>query len=203
MIPIDRVHSALVHPRRAVVLHRLLAGLLPPSATRVLDVGCGDGLVAARIAASRPGLTIKGIDVLPRAHTQVPVELFDGKHIPHEDRSFDAVMMVDVLHHADNPEELLAEATRVARQCLIVKDHLSDGWLAAERLKLMDYIGNARYGVPLPYVYWPYRQWLEVFARLGLTVESWQTELGLYPWFADWLFGGSLHFAARLGPVSR
>ncbi len=198
MRAIDRAHSTFVHPRRAVVLHELLAGLLPPSATRVLDVGCGDGLVAARIAAARPGLTFKGIDVLPRAHTHVPVELFDGKHIPHEDRSFDAVMMVDVLHHTANPEELLAEAGRVARQCLIVKDHLSDGWLAAERLKLMDYVGNARYGVHLPGVYWRYRQWLEVFARLGLTIESWQTELRLYPWFADWLFGGSLHFAARL-----
>ena len=203
MIPIDRAHTAFVHPRRAVVLERLLAGLLPSSVTSVLDVGCGDGLVAAGIAALRPGMVLKGIDVLKRPHTHVPVELFDGRRIPHDDKSFDAVMMVDVLHHTASPEQLLGEAARVARRCLIVKDHLSDGWLATERLRLMDYVGNARHGISLTCVYWRHGQWLEAFARLGLMVERWEADLGLYPWFADWIFGRSLHFAARLGRLKR
>jgi SAM-dependent methyltransferase len=203
VIPIDRAHSTFVHRRRAVVLERLLAGLFPPSATSVLDVGCGDGLVAAGVAAVRPGMVLRGIDVLKRPRTHIPVELFDGRRIPHGDKSFDVVMMVDVLHHSENPEQLLGEAGRVARQCLIVKDHLSDAWLATPRLRLMDYVGNARHGVSLPCVYWRHEQWMEAFSRLGLMVERWETDLGLYPWFADWVFGSSLHFAARLGRVNR
>lgn len=201
MTLIGRAHSTLVHRRRADVLHRLLAELLPASTATVLDVGCGDGLIAARIADLRPGLMLRGLDVRPRPHTHVPVELFDGGHIPHEDRSFDAVMMVDVLHHAERPEALLGEAARVARRCVIVKDHLSDGWLAGIRLTLMDYVGNARHGVALPCVYWRRRQWRDAFTRWNLSVDRWESDLGLYPWFADWLFGGSLHFAARLVPA--
>ena len=196
---VGQAHSRLVHQRRVKILRGWIDRYLPAAATSVLDVGSGDGLVLSRIVQSRPGLVAKGIDVLPRAHTHVPVTLFDGRRIPYDDESFDAVMMIDVLHHTDDPAVLLGEARRVARQCILIKDHLRDGWLAAERLKFMDYLGNARYGVALPCVYWTQREWSRAFADLGLAVQRWQTELGLYPWFADWVFGRSLHFVARLG----
>ena len=67
----------------------------------------------------------------------------------------------------------------------------------------MDYIGNARHGVSVACAYWRHAQWLEAFSQLGLTVERWEADLSLYPWFADWIFGHSLHFAARLGRVDR
>jgi len=201
--PIGRVHSAFVHRRRSAVLERLLAELFPSSAVSVLDVGCGDGLVAAGIAALRPGTALQGIDVLKRSHTHIPVEVFDGRRIPHGDKSFDVVMMVDVLHHSESPEQLLGEAARVARRCLVVKDHLSDAWLTTPRLRFMDYIGNSRHEVSVACAYWRHAQWLEAFSQLGLTVERWEADLSLYPWFADWIFGHSLHFAARLGRVDR
>jgi len=186
-----------------MVLERVLAELFPSSVSSVLDVGCGDGLVAAGVLALRPGMVLHGVDVLKRPHTHIPVDLFDGRRIPHEDRSFDVVMMVDVLHHAENPEQLLGEAARVARRCLVLKDHLSDGWLATPRLRFMDHVGNARHGVSLAYAYWRHAQWLKAFARLGLMVERWESNLRLYPWFADWIFGRSLHFAARIGRLHR
>ena len=40
----------------------------------------------------------------------------------------------------------------------------------------------------------------ERFASLGLRVEEWRSDLRLYPWFADWLFGRQLHLLARLTP---
>jgi 2-polyprenyl-3-methyl-5-hydroxy-6-metoxy-1,4-benzoquinol methylase len=42
---LDRVHGNLVHGRRVRVLAEWLARLLPQNA-KVLDVGCGDGLLA-------------------------------------------------------------------------------------------------------------------------------------------------------------
>jgi hypothetical protein len=87
----------------------------------------------------------------------------------------------------------------VARRAVVLKDHTADGVLAGPTLRFMDRVGNARHGVSLPYTYWPRRRWLEAFDELGLAVEGWDKDLGLYPAPASWVFGRSLHFVARLG----
>jgi hypothetical protein len=108
------------------------------------------------------------------------------------------VTFVDVLHHTDDPMVLLREAVRVTRRTVVIKDHDRSGLLAAPTLRLMDRVGNARFGVHLPYTYWPRRRWLEAFDVLDLRVTVWETRLGLYPWPAVLVFGRSLHFLARL-----
>ncbi len=197
MSPLAGVHGGYVHPRRCRVLAGHLARLLPRDA-RVLDVGCGDGLVAHLVAGLRPDLSLSGVDVLVRPRTHVPVAPFDGRVLPYDDASFDAVMLVDVLHHCHLPEAMLAQAARVARRAVVVKDHLLRGVLAGPTLRLMDRVGNARHGVELPNNYWSRQSWLEVCERLGLEIASWEGRLGLYPWPASWVFGRSLHFVARL-----
>jgi SAM-dependent methyltransferase len=194
---IDRIHGAYVFDRRVRVLSGNLATLLPPGA-RVLDVGCGDGLIARRILDQRPDLDLRGVDVLVRPQTHIPVERFDGRALPCEDRAVDAVMFVDVLHHTDDPMVLLREARRVARRAIVIKDHIADGPLDAAVLGFMDRVGNQRHGVALPYNYWPSTRWRAAFADLACPVRSWQDRLGLYPPPAGWLFDRKLHFIARL-----
>lgn len=194
---IGKVHGGYVHNRRVRVLCRHLSDLIPRGAS-VLDVGCGDGLLARLVMDQRRDVTITGVDVLVRPETHVPVQPFDGKRLPFDDRSFDAVAFVDVLHHTDDPTILLREAKRVARNCIVLKDHTRDGLLAGPTLRFMDHVGNARHGVALPYNYWPRQKWLDAFQQLGLRVETWRQRLGLYPPPASWLFGRGLHFAARL-----
>lgn len=126
---------------------------------------------------------------------------FDGRRIPYGDRTFDAVMFVDVLHHIENQLELLSEARRVARQALVIKDHTREGVLDEATLRLMDYIGNARHGVALPYNYWTTHQWREAFEQLNLRLDSWSHEIDLYPWPANYFFGRRLHFIAKLFPM--
>jgi len=198
MSVVGRAHAGMVFGRRVEVLARHMADLLPEgTGGRVLDVGCGDGSIARTVMEHRPDLEIVGIDVLVRPTTHVPVTLFDGQVIPHPDRSFDAVMFVDVLHHTDDPAVLLAEAARVA-PTVVIKDHLADGLLARPTLRAMDWVGNAHHGVVLPYNYWPEARWAEAFASLGLTVQEWRTELGLYPAPLSWAFDRHLHVACRL-----
>ena len=134
---------------------------------------------AHTVRQRRPDIDIKGIDVLVREQTHVLVEAFDGKNIPHDDASFDFVMFVDVLHHSDDPLHLLGEAVRVARQSLLIKDHLLTGFLAGPTLRLMDEVGNRRHGVALPYNYWTRQQWLQSFESLGLKIGAWKSKLGL------------------------
>jgi SAM-dependent methyltransferase len=165
----------------------------------VLDVGCGDGRLARLIADKRPDISICGIDVRQRKDPAMPVETFDGKSIPYGDGSFDVVMFVDVIHHADQPMMLLREAARVARQAILIKDHLVEGPFAYLTLQLMDWVGNARHGVSLPYNYWTLAKWHGVFDKLRLNITFWESDLRLYPFPADLILGRSLHFIALLG----
>ncbi len=194
------LHEALVFDRRTRVLSERLAALLPENA-RVLDVGCGDGSIDRLIAEHRPDVTLTGVDLILRPETHIPVTQFDGQRIPFDDGAFDVVMFVDVLHHTEDPEILLAEARRVAKRAVVLKDHTRDGLLAGPTLRFMDWVGNAPHGIPLPYNYWPERRWRQAFAGLGLTPEVWLNKLDLYAAPANWLFDRSLHFIARLNPA--
>jgi len=194
---IERVHAGMVYDRRTRVLAGMLTRLVPANG-RVLDVGCGDGLVSRHIQDARPHVSIEGVDVLVRPTTFIPVTRFDGERLPFADDSFAAVLLVDVLHHADDPAALLAEAARVSRGSIVLKDHRRDGILAGARLRFMDRVGNARHGVALPGNYWSEQEWRRAFDNLGLSVASWTTDVPLYPLWAAWLFGNRLHCVASI-----
>jgi SAM-dependent methyltransferase len=194
---IGALHGKLVFERRTHVLAQRLSELLPPHA-KVLDVGCGDGLIDALITASRPDLDIEGIDVLVRPRSHIQVTSFDESITPFPDKSFDIVMFVDVLHHTDDPSVLLREAKRVARTLVVLKDHTKDGLLAHTTLRLMDWVGNAHHGVALPYNYWPQARWHVACHDLDMAILRWESDLDLYPYPASLIFGRGLHFVAAL-----
>lgn len=197
MTLIEHIHNKYVHVRRINVLAQFFCELLPRKAA-VLDVGCGDGWLASRIMGMRADVQITGIDVLIRDRTHIRVEQFDGKNLPYKDRSVDSVMFVDVLHHTLDPMILLREAARVSRGQVLIKDHLRDRIFAGSTLRFMDRIGNARYGVSIPYNYWSEDQWRRAFRELKLEVRSWNTDLRLYPPGLDLVFGGPLHMISGL-----
>lgn len=196
----DALHRRWVHARRVRVLSTHFAPLLARGG-RVLDVGAGDGRLAAHLAHARPDLELRCVDVQVRPTSAFHVERYDGVRLPFEDGAFDAVLLVDVLHHASDPLALLAEARRVGTSVLI-KDHALEGWLADATLRFMDWIGNARHGIPLPFRYWTRDAWIATFERMDLGVRTWQTALGMYPWPATLLFDRGLHFVASLEPAA-
>jgi ubiquinone/menaquinone biosynthesis C-methylase UbiE len=191
------VHHQHIYGRRTRVLANHLAEMLPPNAS-VLDVGTGDGSIAALIAHLRPDVKISGVDVLVRPNAKIPVEHFDGQTLPFADGAFEAVIMVDVLHHADDPLQSLREAARVASNVVIVKDHRLQGFLSESTLRWMDWVGNARHGVALPYNYWTESRWRVAFQEIGGTLDSWKGRLGLYWGPLTLLFDRELHFVARI-----
>lgn len=194
---ISRIHGGYVYQRRVRILSGLLAAQLPPGA-EVLDVGTGDGLLAHLIRTERPDTRIRGIEVFLRPDSYIEIDRFDGQTIPFAAASFDVVMLVDVLHHTEEPLALLREAARVTRKHILIKDHTADSSFARGVLRLMDWVGGARHGFPLPYNYLSSKDWAAAIDTLGLTKASWQNRLSLYPWPATWLFDGSLHFLADL-----
>ena len=194
---VGRFHESFLRGRRASVLAVHLASVLPRDAA-VVDVGCGDGLLAAEVLKRRPDLTITGLEVLPRHPSHIPIRQFDGTALPCADQSVDVVMFIDVLHHTSDPRVLLSEARRVARSAIVIKDHTRDGLFSGATLTAMDWVGNAHHGVALPYNYWTSRQWQGAIDSLGLRATVWKRDLDLYPAPFRWLFDRSMHFLAVL-----
>jgi ubiquinone/menaquinone biosynthesis C-methylase UbiE len=88
--------------------------------TRLLDLCCGPGLVAA--AAARRGALPVGADfsvaMLGHARATHPAIRFDecdAEALPYPDASFDAVVSNFGLHHVPDPAAALIEARRVLR----------------------------------------------------------------------------------------
>ena len=194
---LNAAHDVAIFQRRVRVLSQCLSAELGQSGT-VLDLGCGDGSLARAIMERKPDLRFRGIDVLIRPRTAIPVELFDGVTIPSADRSYDWVTIVDVLHHTDNPVRLVSEAARVARKGVVIKDHLREGFGARQTLRLMDWVGNKGHNVRLPYNYLSRQEWDSLFIEAGVAPLTWRTALSLYPFPATLLFDRELHFVTTL-----
>lgn len=202
MNPVEWMHERTAKGRRARVLAAHASRLIETSGT-VLDVGCGDGAIAALLQRSRPDLTVSGVDTLVRPDCAIPVTPFDGRTLPFEDRSFRTVMLFDVLHHADDADRLLAECARVAAEAIVLKDHLADGWGSAALLRYMDRVGNERHGVASPGNYLTRAEWTSAFARARVAPAQWTGSVGLYPWPASLVFDRTLQFVCRLEPLGR
>ena len=87
---------------------------------RVLDVACGAGLVALPLADA--GYRVEGVDLaagaLDVARARVPNATFrvaDATALDAADGAYDAVLLLDMLEHVEDPGRVIAEAGRVVR----------------------------------------------------------------------------------------
>lgn len=152
--------------------HNYLAKILIPyleDADSVLDLGASDGRLAKNIQAK---LKIKfiGVDTVVQPKTFIPIRKYGGKKLPFRDNSFDCVMIIDVLHHDKSPQKIIAEAKRVAKKYILIKDHYWNNKLDLMILKLADYIGNKAYGINLPYNFLNLKSWKDLIDNNSLTV---------------------------------
>ena len=100
---------------------RLLAmirALGPGSGRDALDVGCGSGFLAARVASL--GYRVVGIDAYDSAEARRGCDEFQICDIEQtfgidKGRQFDLIVLADVLEHTRNPEEVLLRARQHLR----------------------------------------------------------------------------------------
>ncbi|MBV8269122.1 MAG: methyltransferase domain-containing protein [Planctomycetaceae bacterium] len=99
-----------------VRLRALRACLEPLRGRRVLDLGCGKGRFAARLAES--GADVVGIDLSAAMLAEAEgLALVRGsaRRLPFASASFDAVVAVEVFEHLADVDAALREARRVLR----------------------------------------------------------------------------------------
>jgi 2-polyprenyl-6-hydroxyphenyl methylase/3-demethylubiquinone-9 3-methyltransferase len=130
-------------PVRLAYVRGALARAGAHRGARILDVGCGGGLLANPLAEA--GYRVKGIDrsapSLAAARTRVPAgadatyELGDALALAEPPEEYDAVLMMDVLEHLDEPERALAEAARTLKPGGVLVFHTfnrtPEAWLLA------------------------------------------------------------------------
>ncbi|MGP4023699.1 class I SAM-dependent methyltransferase [Actinomadura sp. 3N407] len=88
--------------------------LLTAGASRVLDIGCGEGALSDALPHPPP-FRLVGLDasaILLRAHPGPRVQA-DATRLPFRDGTFDAAVAVNMLYHLDDPRPALREARRV------------------------------------------------------------------------------------------
>jgi len=197
---VELVHERIIHPARVRNLTHGLGDLLASGAS-LLDVGCGDGSMAA-LLRDRYGLSrVEGVDVLVRDRVDIPVASFDGRNLPWADRSWDYVMAVDVLHHADDQQALLTDMLRVARRAVLLKDHLCENTFDRWMLLKMDGVGNDRHGVSIPGRYLSHDQWRALIDGAGGKVVTFSDQVPIYPWPLSMIFGRGLHCLWGISPA--
>jgi ubiquinone/menaquinone biosynthesis C-methylase UbiE len=112
-------------PQQQALRRAFLADIVFPSQARVLEVGCGTG-VLTRVLGRWPNVgEVVGVEPVPlflakaRALAadllNVSFREADGRALPFEDAGFDVVVFDSVLSHMPGPERGLAEACRVLR----------------------------------------------------------------------------------------
>lgn len=93
-----------------------------PDKCRLLDIGCGAGFHVRHFARKAAHVAAVDVDCVSlqvarrRIRTRRATFLqFDGRRLPFDDASFDAVTLLDVLEHVSDREALVAEVARVLR----------------------------------------------------------------------------------------
>jgi SAM-dependent methyltransferase len=81
-----------------------------PNGGRALEVGAGPGFLGENARRGRPDARIVTMDVLPTPWGDL---VGDGLRLPFRDRSLQAVLGLDLVHHLARPAEFFAEVARV------------------------------------------------------------------------------------------
>jgi SAM-dependent methyltransferase len=176
----------------------LRSGVLPDAGTLV-DLGCGQGILLALLAAAKEQyargewpagwpapparLTMRGYDLRGRSIRAGSVAL-DGIATLEcrdirglEPPPADAIVILDVLYHLPLPEQerVLESATRALRPggVLVVRESNAGGGLAFRLQRCSEYLAQAWHGRLAPRLWYrDARQWRALLEKTGLSVSA-------------------------------
>jgi trans-aconitate methyltransferase len=121
-VTVAQTWDTQAYEKNGAFVHGLAGGvvewLAAQSGERILDLGCGDGQLTQRLAAT--GARMQGVDASPEMIAAargrgVTVDEASAESLPYGDAAFDAVFSNAVLHWVRGQDAMLAEVHRVLR----------------------------------------------------------------------------------------
>jgi SAM-dependent methyltransferase len=121
-------------PSVLVPLRRALAGA---PGRQLADIGGGTGNYALALAGEgwQPTVVDRSAQMLAQASIKgLETVRANATHLPFADASFDAAILVSMLHHVDDPTQALVEAKRVLRPggrlavMVFTREDIADAW---------------------------------------------------------------------------
>lgn len=158
------------------VFDRFVVGPALGPSGRAIDLGCGHGLVAEGLRRRCPAVEeLTYADIVDYRDESLRGEPFvllpERGRLPFEDRSFDSVLLVTVLHHAIDPISLLGEAVRICRGRVYIME------------SLVGVRSNSRTALPLEGPVWSeYGAFERQFASMSIRQQAYHASL------QDWFY---------------
>ncbi len=146
-----------------------------PDNQTILDVGAGVGSVACKLM--RQGHKVVCLDIdNSMIYSDIDLIIYDGVRFPFEDNHFDVAVIINSLHHCEQPKPVLQEAVRVAKCIIVIEDtfvHPLEKWIVA----ISDSLGNLEFYM---HNYMSISEWKEYLDAQNFNIISfvqWQAVL--------------------------
>ena len=137
---------------------------------RVLDIGCGNGIVGLQIANALQ-CEITGTDILDYLRVPMSFELMSSPHlIPFPSQTFDVAMLNEVLHHMDfeNHERVIREALRVASRVVVFE--MRHTYFSQVMDVAFNWLINR--DMATPFTFRSFDQWSELMSGVGCILDA-------------------------------
>ena len=165
-------------------LRRVVREAIRLMPARVLDLGCGDGVVLEHLRRARPGAAATGLDwagvALRRARQRgLDAVQADATQLPLKPGRFDLVIATEVLEHVADPGAVLCEARRMLRPggCLLLTVPAADwhkalvGLYAPGRVRFLDPSHRREWAIRQFGAFSPVGELYTLIGSAGFTVE--------------------------------
>ena len=116
---------------------------------RILEIGTGQGHTA--IALAKKGLKLISIDLDKKAQDAartklkamkldklVALKIMNAEKLRYKDNTFESVVSVNFIHHAEKPIRCLKEMVRVTRNKLVIADLNKKGYRIMQKVHKLD-----------------------------------------------------------------
>lgn len=93
---------------------------------RILDAGCGEGILLEKLRKRKIGKHFEGIDnsraalkIAKKLHPNLILKHGGIERLPYKENSFDLVLCIEVLEHLRNPAKAFLELRRVTKKYFV------------------------------------------------------------------------------------
>lgn len=135
---------------------------------RHIEIGSGPGSVLS--VMRKRNYYVDGLDIGDNGYREDlrPI-VYDGETMPFPKKSYDTALLLTVLHHTQDPDAILREASRIAQKIVIIED-VYDNRLMEYLTKAFDSLMNLEF-FGHPHSNRTDAEWRQSFMALGLSVS--------------------------------